>query len=264
MLLRFIVGAAVSAIVSYFTIKKKALTPAAALESCLMMLIASVFGGYGVLFALVFSFLLVSIAGKLTKDRRLQRTRGLHKKHGTRDAVQVLVNGLFASIAAILYHITSDTLCIALYFAAVTESLADSVASDIGVLSKKPPIDICRFVRVQPGISGGVSLLGTLSAFLCGIIMCGAFIIFYGFELRYFIIITLCPLLGMLIDSVLGSLLQVKYRCEVCGNITEKAEHCGVDTKRIQGLAFIDNDMVNLIANGFSVLLGVLISSFTA
>ncbi len=261
MLLRFLAGAAVSAIVSYFTLKKKALTPAAALESCLMMLIASVFGGYGVLFALVFSFLLVSIAGKLTEDKRLERTQGIHKKHGARDAVQVLVNGIFASITAILYYITSDTLCIALYFLSVTESLADSVASDIGVLSKKPPIDICRFVRVQPGISGGISLLGTLSAFFCSIIMCGVFIIFYGFELRYFIIIALCPVLGMLIDSIIGSLLQVKYRCDICGKITEKTEHCGVNTKQVQGINVIDNDIVNLMSNGFSVLLGLLICS---
>ena len=54
-------------------------------------------------------------------------------------------------------------------------------------------------------------------------------------------------------DSVLGSLVQVKYRCAVCGMVTERETHCGEKTLCVRGARWVSNDAVNLMSNAFSL-----------
>jgi hypothetical protein len=51
------------------------------------------------------------------------------------------------------------------------------------------------------------------------------------------------------IDSLLGSAVQAKYRCRVCGALTEKKNHCGEAGVMEKGWRFIDNDGVNFLNN---------------
>ena len=60
--------------------------------------------------------------------------------------------------------------------------------------------------------------------------------------------------LGVVFDSFLGSVFQIKFRCEKCGRITEKYEHCGSMTHQIAGFAFFDNDVVNLLSGAFAAI----------
>jgi uncharacterized membrane protein len=60
-----------------------------------------------------------------------------------------------------------------------TEALADSVASDVGVLSKKDPISLCRFRPVPRGLSGGVSLLGTAASFAATVFCAAIYLAFF-------------------------------------------------------------------------------------
>ena len=50
-------------------------------------------------------------------------------------------------------------------------------------------------------------------------------------------------------DSALGSAVQAKYRCPVCGALTEKKVHCGEKGSLEKGLRIVDNDMVNFLNN---------------
>ena len=64
---------------------------------------------------------------------------------------------------------------------------------------------------------------------------------------------------GALLDSVLGSQLQAKYRCPVCGELTEKKTHCGAEGKLEKGLGFMTNDTVNFLNNLSAALIALLL-----
>ena len=40
---------------------------------------------------------------------------------------------------------------------------------------------------------------------------------------------------GALLDSLLGAGVQTRYRCEVCGRLCERTQHCGRPTRRAPG-----------------------------
>ena len=55
--------------------------------------------------------------------------------------------------------------------------------------------------------------------------------------------------LQTLVDTALGSLVQAKYRCPCCGEITEQPRHCGGDADLVSGFAFMTNNAVNLVSS---------------
>jgi uncharacterized membrane protein len=63
----------------------------------------------------------------------------------------------------------------------------------------------------------------------------------------------------MLLDSVVGSLWQGRFRCSVCDRLTERQVHrCGTAAERIGGLAWLTNDGVNAVATVISGMGGYL------
>jgi uncharacterized membrane protein len=63
--------------------------------------------------------------------------------------------------------------------------------------------------------------------------------------------------LGMLFDSLLGSLLQAKYVCSVCGEAIEKPVHCDSPAKLVSGCRFVNNSTVNFLSTVFSFVLSL-------
>ncbi|MDE5539835.1 MAG: DUF92 domain-containing protein, partial [Bacilli bacterium] len=141
----------------------------------------------------------------------------------------------------------------------MAESLADTLASDIGFLSSKPPINIITLKKSIPGLSGNISFLGLVSSFIGSLIISLIFIAFH-FNISYLVIILLSSFLGAVFDSLLGATIQVKYKCPKCKIITEKKEHCQTKTNYYQGLSFINNDVVNFLSNLFAGLIGLIIA----
>jgi len=126
-------------------------------------------------------------------------------------------------------------------------------------LSKRSPRDICTLKRIAPGMSGGVSLLGMTASVSAGVLF-GAMVYFcIGITFWETVIIAALAMLGNIIDSLLGSLMQVKYQCSVCCAHTEKKLHCEALTKQVGGIRHIDNCAVNFLSNsivcGFSVFI---------
>lgn len=241
------------------TVKKAAFTLPAAIVAAAILMIAKFSaddaGIYIVLAAYGTIFVVDVIVGK--KSERI--TGEINKKSGARGVTQVLVNASAAILALIAKLVLGGEEWVVVYAVALTECLADSLASDVGVLSKKDPIDICRFRRIKRGLSGGVSLLGTLTA-LSGCVFMSLFtMIFFGFVPKYFLAILLIPMLGVTVDSVLGSLVQAKYTCAECGKLTEKPVHCDKPCIRTGGVKIINNDTVNLISNFVTALIAVLV-----
>ena len=77
--------------------------------------------------------------------------------------------------------------------------------------------------------------------------------------MREFLVVSVAGFLGAFFDSFLGSLLQAKYRCRVCGSLTEKEEHHGEPTELVSGISSVDNDVVNLLSCAFSSLLSIVL-----
>ena len=254
----FIVGALVAAITAFLTVKAKALTLAAALEAVVIILFSCLFGGWFGLVFLLTAYLTIALADHFLKDRTKSIFNSINKKSGPRDFIQVAANGLPATVCILLYALTDHRAFLVAFAAALTEALADSIASDVGVLSKKEPVSICRFRRIPKGLSGGVSLLGSLSS-LAATVFCGAIYFLFFRSWQEAIAVVLLGNLGCLIDSILGDLLQEKFRCPQCGKLTEKSQHCDVQTVHATGIPHLDNCMVNLISNALTALAAVLI-----
>ena len=105
-----------------------------------------------------------------------------------------------------------------------------------------------------------MSLIGTMSSIVGAAVIS---LIAYAFGMLSIIesvIVILAGFLGGIFDSFLGSLIQVKYRCTVCDEITEKTMHCNTSTVKNSGIRFVDNNFVNFMSTVFaSVLASVLL-----
>ncbi len=244
----YIWAALIALAVCGIVIYKKSLTkPGAILAAGIIMLLTFCVGLKNMTFLLV-AFFAISAADHAVKHKKAPLAEKEEEKHGRR-FIQVAANGLVACLMAVIFSLTENDAFMIAYIAVLAESLADSLASDIGIFSKKAPVDICRLKRTQPGISGGISLLGSMSALAGSVFMAIYAALIRGFILKEFLIIAAAPMIGMFFDSILGSLFQIRYQCEVCGKLTEKKVHCHVPCKRVEGPRFLDNNAVNFFGN---------------
>ena len=240
-----------------FAHKKKALTIGGIIAAFVVDIIISVtLGNSGFLLLLAF-FAFGIITDKVKKKHkkaRQNKKEPTEKRGDCRDQVQVLANSLVATICAVLFGITQNRIFVIAFAASLAEALADTVASGIGVLNPKA-YDLFRMKPCKPGISGGMSVPGTLSSLFAALLM-AVFAYLLGLvggdEI---VLIMICAFLGGVFDSFLGSLLQVKYKCTVCGELTEREEHCGKTAVHHSGLKFMSNDLVNLLGTAFSAIL---------
>ena len=232
-----------------------ALTPAATLAAVALDIAVSVaFGNVG------FVFIMAFLGGSLVIDRFKKKYRAnilkAEKNGSSRNIMQVFANGGVPLVLSLLYLVYPNETVFIAFCASVAEAFADTAASGIGVFSKSA-FDPFRMRRCKVGISGGMSLLGTLASLLGAFLVALIALAFGKANITAVAVIALAAFLGALVDSALGSLLQVKYKCEVCGEITEKEEHCGKATVKHSGLDFIDNDVVNCLSAAFSAAISI-------
>lgn len=174
-------------------------------------------------------------------------TSKLHPKSkdaSGRNAIQVFANGLIAVISFLVYAMTKNEVYIIASFASVAVSFADTISSDIGIYFKHKTYDIISMRPVKVGLSGGISLVGTLAGMVASFTY--SFVVGQIFHLSYFeiIMIAIAGTVGMMIDSILGSLWQAKYRQN--DDITEEKTSANL---LIKGYSWLNNDGVNLLAN---------------
>lgn len=253
MALRLAIGLAVGAGLVLLSVKKRLLTLAGALLALLLLLDILAFGGYAPAVYVILVFLLSGIGGMLAPRKE---GGGKHPPRGIR---QVAANGGVAGICLLLYGIFDTLPLLVGYYAAIAEFFTDTLASDIGIRAKGRPFDLARMKRTERGRSGGVSLLGT-AASLLGALVCLLLALGAGLSPKAAVIAAAASFLGMLCDSILGSLLQAKYTCTVCAAYTEKPFHCGTAAEKTGGLAIVTNSTVNLLSNVFAALLAILLA----
>ncbi|WP_040214081.1 DUF92 domain-containing protein [Clostridium polynesiense] len=260
-----IIGFAFSILIAIAAYKKRSLSRSGALAAALLGGLMYYFGGVLAAVLLVGFFISSSLLTFAKGDRKKDIEK-YNEKGGRRDALQVFANGGVGLLFAALYYFTKNPAYIIGCAVSFGEANADTWASEIGVLSKKTPISILTGKRMERGMSGGVSFLGTLAALggsaFIALLFSLVYILIYGFDgkvLYRFIIILLFGFLGAVIDSVLGASIQAQYYCQEENTITEKKEFRGKPNKLIKGFALFNNDVVNISSNILSSMMVFLI-----
>ncbi|WP_064201187.1 DUF92 domain-containing protein [Brevibacillus brevis] len=226
--------------------------------------------------SLIAFFVSSTLLSKWKKHRKEEAESG-YEKTGRRDAGQVLANGGLGLLLCIANWAWPYPLWWYAFLGVMAAVTADTWATEIGGLSRKPPRSIKTGQRVPPGTSGGVSSLGMGASLAGGLFIGGTAwlllavvgqpapdVITPALRLAAWIgIAGLAGLVGSLVDSWIGATWQQMYRCSVCDREIEQARHCGKPAVRIRGRAGWNNDAVNvagsLAGGAFAVLLALAI-----
>ncbi len=194
---------------------------------------------------LVAFFVASSLLSRLRREHKHAAGGAIVDKGDERDAVQVLANGGAFALAALAHVAMPAVAWQAVGAGALAAATSDTWATEIGMLTPRPPRSIVTFRVVPPGSSGGVTLLGFF-----GSVLGAAFIelaaLLLGWPQTVVVAVLAGGIAGSVADSLLGAVLQQKRWCDQCQSPTERAVHdCGTVTRQIGGLAWLDNDAVN-------------------
>jgi uncharacterized protein (TIGR00297 family) len=194
------------------------------------------------------------------KKKEKKKMEDITEKGERRDYVQVLANGFFPAFFSFLYLFFPSEYWLLAFCIAIAAANADTWASEIGSLSKRPPTYILTFQTVKTGTSGAVSPLGMIASFLGALLISFVALILFD-EITYIslLIITASGLLGSLIDTVIGATIQAKYRCINCQLSTEKLMHCRQPTHLISGKGWINNDLTNFLSILVATSIGIVL-----
>ena len=245
--IKYFLPIALTPLIISFVVERKNLTRGGTIAAIFLDITVSIsLGNLG--FLLLLAFLVLGI---LTDKLKRKNTECKAEKSSHRDASQVLANGLVPIVCAAIYFAIGERAFLLAFVAALAEALGDTAASSLGSYSKST-FDLFKFRKCEQGISGGVSLIGTLSAVIFSAVIPFIALAFSLISLTEMLSVTAIAILGVFFDSFLGSLLQAKYICTVCDSLTEKREHCGTPTELVSGIRFIRNDTVNALATIFT------------
>ncbi len=223
-----------------------------------------IYGGGFSWFAIVAVFFTLGVVFTLYKYGYKRRLGSAQEKGGARSWPNIIANGGIASAIALLNFIRPSIDLSVLFLGAISTSAADTVATEVGLLSHSKPRLITNLTRtVTPGTSGGVTLLGILGAVFASLVI-GSMAFFLGLMSMHLVVVPLCVIggvLGACADSVLGASVQRRGYCVICHKPTEALRHCGESTHISGGVWYIENNAVNLLASvaGAAVSLAILL-----
>jgi uncharacterized protein (TIGR00297 family) len=203
-------------------------------------------------------FILSSILSKLRKKIN-EEVETYFEKTGVRDYMQVIANGGIGGVLVILNSIYYSEIFFIIYLASLASVCADTWATEIGTWRKTTTYNILNLKLIKQGVSGGISLPGTIGAFLGALVIAVSGLAWINFNIvNYFFLIVFAGMFGSFFDSFLGATIQAQHKCVICEKTTEKVVHCGKKAEHQKGILWINNDVVNLLS-GFSGVLIILI-----
>ncbi|MGC4376033.1 DUF92 domain-containing protein [Fictibacillus sp. Mic-4] len=201
-------------------------------------------------------FITSSLLSKFKKKKKM-KLKTIEDESKGREAGQVFANGGVAFIASAGHLIVPHPFWIGLLVASLAEATADTWASEIGVLSRRKPFHLLRLRQVESGISGAVSIPGSIAALTGAFVMGVAgteFLFDHWWPLS--ILFTTAGFFGNIVDTFLGGSVQVAYRCPICKIETETTIHCNHPTKQIKGYEWLTNNVVNFLSSLAAGVLG--------
>jgi uncharacterized protein (TIGR00297 family) len=262
------VGLALNSAASVLAYRRRSVDAGGAVAGTIVATL--IFGFGGPLFWIVLmTFFVTSTAAGMMRRSEKEWLSSIHQKGERRDTFQVLANGGVGALTAVLFRLTGEPAWAAAFAVSFAASNADTWASEIGVLSGGTPVSPFTFRPVPRGISGGMTLLGT------GASLAGAFLIglLFGLENtflralpgsvpRIVLLVTACGFGGSLVDSILGAAVQARYASRTApGAVTERrTDGAGPPNLLIHGVAWVNNDVVNIASGIIASAAGFLLS----
>lgn len=264
-MVQLILGLTVSSGIGWLAYQRHSLSQSGIIGAVLTGTL-TVMAGWAWAAGLLAFFLSSSLLSKLGESRKAT-ARAQFSRGEQRDFWQVMANGAVAALIALLYLVTDEPKLWVLYLGALAAVNADTWATEIGTLSRQAPRSFLTLKPVQRGISGGVTVVGTLGSLggaffiaLVGVVL-GENRTDWG-EPALLGVVTLAGFAGSLVDSLLGATVQAMYWCADKETFTEKNVCAsGQPAELRRGVRWINNDVVNLCAGVVGI--GVVISLVT-
>lgn len=243
----------------YFSYKKNILDKTGIITAIVIGIMIFIGGGWKFI-AMISAFYILGIATTNFKKSKKRINSITKEKSTTRSYTNVIANGGIASMLAFSNIMIESELLTIAFIGAILTATADTIATEIGLLSKSTP-----FLLLKPskkcikGESGGVTILGLTSSFV-SILIIGIISMVLGvINTQYQIIaIIIGGYSGNLLDSIIGGTIQRIGKCTECGNITENMTHHNKKVTITRGNKNINNDVVNFISTIFGAIIAVI------
>lgn len=224
------------------------------------LLIGAVFvlaGGLPATFMLVTFFLVGTAFTKYKYDFK-EEIGAAEMKGGARTWKNVVANLLFPTVMLFTYAVTSWRFSALAFTASLSGAFSDTLGSEVGVLSTEPPVMIHNMRKALPGTSGAVSVLGLIASLVGSFLISVEALFFSLISAREFPLVLTLGFFCSIVDSLLGALLQARYKCLNEGKIVEDPSLCDGGVELLRGFRWVDNHIVNLMSTGLTALLSVL------
>ena len=260
---RILAGLALSALIGGIAYRRRSLTRGGWLGAALTGTLTFGLGGWAWGLTLIAFFVTSSALSHFRQARKQQLAGEKFEKGGRRDLLQALANGGAGGLLALAYGLSGQQPLLLAAFAGIMATVtADTWATELGVLSPRPPRLVTSWRVVEPGTSGGVTAYG-LAATAAGALMIGMVLLVAGaIERGVWVPWLLAAALlggigGSLADSLLGATVQAIYRAPSGGETERPTAPDGTPNPRIRGWRWMNNDLVNFLsslAGGFIAL----------
>jgi uncharacterized protein (TIGR00297 family) len=269
LLIQLVVGIVLSGLIGFAAYRRGSLTQSGALGA--MTVGTAIFGFGGLAWGLLLiTFFVTSSMLSHYKEPFKEKLAEKFAKGHQRDIGQALANGGAGALIALASLAFADrSPMLAAFVGAMATVNADTWATELGVLNRQPPRLITTWQVVEPGTSGGVSLLGLLAK-VGGALLIGLAALLFLFvgnlagsqsEASWLLIPAALAggLAGAYFDSLLGATVQAIYYCPVCEKETERTPRhlCGAETHHKRGWLWLNNDMVNFVSSLVGALVAV-------
>lgn len=173
---------------------------------------------------------------------------------GNRNLWQVMANIIVGIVFTILFLVSSREIFIYLFISALAAVTADTWASEIGPVFQRKCFSLSGWRTAEAGISGGVSVAGTLASFSGSLLL--SLVAWIGFfpviDIQRILMLAFAGFLASFVDSFLGAFLETRLD-EL--NYFKKRSAPGSESVS-------PNDVVNLMASFTAPLFYLLMDHF--